>query len=71
MSLIWEDCKDMGILIGKGGLYGQTFRVKPPMCITREDADFAVAIFRAALTRHVERSARYKVQQFDSRLLSC
>ncbi|XP_075444085.1 alanine--glyoxylate aminotransferase 2, mitochondrial isoform X2 [Ascaphus truei] len=58
MSLIWEDCKDMGILIGKGGLYGQTFRVKPPMCITREDADFAVAIFRAALTRHVERSAR-------------
>uniref|UniRef100_A0A8C8SU32 Alanine--glyoxylate aminotransferase 2, mitochondrial n=1 Tax=Pelusios castaneus TaxID=367368 RepID=A0A8C8SU32_9SAUR len=23
MSEIWEDCKDMGVLLGKGGIYGQ------------------------------------------------
>ncbi|KAG7241104.1 hypothetical protein INR49_025847, partial [Caranx melampygus] len=37
MRDIFEDIKDMGVLIGKGGVYGQTFRVQPPMCITKED----------------------------------
>ncbi|KAM6985229.1 alanine--glyoxylate aminotransferase 2, mitochondrial [Aplochiton taeniatus] len=45
MAAIFEDTKDMGVLIGKGGLYGQIFRIKPPMCITMEDADFFLAIF--------------------------
>jgi len=27
-------------LLGKGGLYGQTIRFSPPMCIHRQDADF-------------------------------
>ncbi|XP_019373817.1 PREDICTED: alanine--glyoxylate aminotransferase 2, mitochondrial [Gavialis gangeticus] len=54
---IWEDCKDMGVLIGKGGIYGQTFRIKPPMCITKKDADFALEVFHAALMRHMERKA--------------
>ncbi|XP_048253365.1 alanine--glyoxylate aminotransferase 2, mitochondrial-like [Haliotis rufescens] len=45
---IWEDTKDMGILLGKGGLYGNTFRIKPPMCITDEDVDYAVAVMRKA-----------------------
>ncbi|KAM4706691.1 alanine--glyoxylate aminotransferase 2, mitochondrial [Discoglossus pictus] len=58
MNLIWEDCKDMGVIIGKGGLYNQTFRIKPPMCITKEDVDFTVAVFRTALTRHMERFAK-------------
>uniref|UniRef100_A0ABM5FU79 Alanine--glyoxylate aminotransferase 2, mitochondrial n=1 Tax=Pogona vitticeps TaxID=103695 RepID=A0ABM5FU79_9SAUR len=52
---IMEDCKDMGVIVGRGGLYFQTFRIKPPMCITKEDVDFAVAVFHAALTRHMER----------------
>lgn len=47
---IWERSKDMGILIGKGGLYGNVFRIKPPMCITKEDVDFAVDIFRKSLS---------------------
>ncbi|KAG8456734.1 hypothetical protein GDO86_002497 [Hymenochirus boettgeri] len=58
MNLIWEDCKDMGVLFGKGGLYNQTFRIKPPMCITKDDVTFAVEVFKRALIRHMERSAR-------------
>ncbi|KAL8203995.1 UNVERIFIED_CONTAM: alanine--glyoxylate aminotransferase 2 [Gekko kuhli] len=54
ISEIFEDCKDMGLLFGKGGLHFQTFRIKPPLCITKEDADFAVEVFRTALTRHKE-----------------
>ncbi|XP_068785187.1 alanine--glyoxylate aminotransferase 2, mitochondrial-like isoform X1 [Struthio camelus] len=57
ISQIWEDCKDMGVLIGRGGLHRQTFRIKPPMCITKKDADFAVEVFRTALERHMERTA--------------
>uniref|UniRef100_A0A8D2KSA4 Alanine--glyoxylate aminotransferase 2, mitochondrial n=1 Tax=Varanus komodoensis TaxID=61221 RepID=A0A8D2KSA4_VARKO len=54
---IMEDCKDMGVLIGKGGIHFQTIRIKPPMCITKEDADFFLEVFHAALTRHKERRA--------------
>jgi alanine-glyoxylate transaminase/(R)-3-amino-2-methylpropionate-pyruvate transaminase len=39
-----ESCKDMGLLLGKGGLYGQTIRFSPPMCITRADADFLLEV---------------------------
>lgn len=35
----------------------QTFRIKPPMCITKKDVDFAVEVFDTALQRHMERAA--------------
>lgn len=35
----------------------QTFRIKPPMCITKRDVDFAVEVFHTALQKHVERAA--------------
>jgi alanine-glyoxylate transaminase / (R)-3-amino-2-methylpropionate-pyruvate transaminase len=37
-----ELCKERGLLIGKGGLAGNTLRIKPPMCLTCDDADFLV-----------------------------
>ena len=42
--------KDMGVLMGKGGLHGNVFRIKPPMCFTKADADFLVEVMDIALT---------------------
>ncbi|KAM6902511.1 alanine--glyoxylate aminotransferase 2, mitochondrial isoform 2-T2 [Xenentodon cancila] len=55
MSEIFENIKDMGVMIGKGGLYGQTFRIQPPMCITWEDADFFLAVFNKAIQSYMDR----------------
>lgn len=43
-----EAAKDMGLLLGKGGLWGQTIRFAPPMCITKADADFLLAVLDEA-----------------------
>jgi alanine-glyoxylate transaminase/(R)-3-amino-2-methylpropionate-pyruvate transaminase len=44
-----EETKNRGLLMGKGGFYGNVLRIKPPMCITTEDADFLVACLDEAL----------------------
>jgi len=46
---VFERCKDLGLLIGKGGLAGNTLRIKPPMCITAADADFMLEVMDEAL----------------------
>ncbi|HEX8360129.1 MAG TPA: aspartate aminotransferase family protein [Longimicrobium sp.] len=48
---VMEEAREMGVLIGKGGLDGNVLRIKPPMCITRDDADFALDVLDRALTR--------------------
>ena len=45
---VLETAKDMGLLLGKGGLWGQTIRFAPPMCITQADADFLLAVLDEA-----------------------
>jgi len=31
----------------------QIFRIQPPMCITKDDVDFAVAVLRQAIRENV------------------
>jgi alanine-glyoxylate transaminase/(R)-3-amino-2-methylpropionate-pyruvate transaminase len=47
---VLELCKERGLLVGKGGLYGNTLRIKPPMCITKDDADFVADCLDEVLT---------------------
>jgi len=47
---VLETCRDLGLLLGKGGLWGQVIRFAPPMCLTKADADFLLDVLDAALT---------------------
>ena len=46
---VMETAKEMGLLLGKGGLWGQTVRFSPPMCINEQDADFLLEVLDRAL----------------------
>jgi alanine-glyoxylate transaminase / (R)-3-amino-2-methylpropionate-pyruvate transaminase len=46
---IFEMAKDLGLLIGKGGFYGNTLRIKPPMCIHEKDVDFMLEVLDIAI----------------------
>ena len=44
-----ENARELGLLLGKGGLWGQTIRCAPPMNITPADADFLLAVLDEAI----------------------
>jgi alanine-glyoxylate transaminase / (R)-3-amino-2-methylpropionate-pyruvate transaminase len=46
---VMETAKEMGLLLGKGGLWGQTIRFSPPMCVTEQDADFLLEVLDRSL----------------------
>jgi alanine-glyoxylate transaminase/(R)-3-amino-2-methylpropionate-pyruvate transaminase len=46
---VLETAKEMGLLLGKGGLWGQTIRFSPPMCANEADADFLLEVLDRAL----------------------
>jgi len=46
---LFEETRSRGMLIGKGGLYGNVIRLAPPMTATEEHVDEALAILDHAL----------------------
>ncbi|XP_072998094.1 alanine--glyoxylate aminotransferase 2 homolog 3, mitochondrial-like isoform X2 [Typha latifolia] len=48
---VMEHMKEMGVLVGKGGFHGNVFRITPPLCFTKEDADFFVDVMDIALSK--------------------
>lgn len=50
-AAVLEAAREMGLLLGKGGLWGQTIRFAPPMVITQSDADFVLAVLDAAFAK--------------------
>ncbi len=48
---VLEEARAMGVLLGKGGLAGNVLRIKPPMCITAEDVDFALDVLDRAFRK--------------------
>ncbi len=47
---VLEISRDMGLLLGKGGLHGQVIRFSPPMCVNQQDADFLIEVLDRALS---------------------
>lgn len=48
---IVETMREDGIVIGKGGLWGSVLRIKPPMCITKENVDTTLKSMTKALEK--------------------
>ena len=50
---VFETARELGLLIGKGGLHGNVLRIKPPMCITEADARFMLEVLDRAFSKVV------------------
>jgi alanine-glyoxylate transaminase/(R)-3-amino-2-methylpropionate-pyruvate transaminase len=48
---VLEQLRELGVLVGKGGLFGNVLRIKPPMCVTAADVDFALEALDVVLGR--------------------
>ena len=55
---IVEMAKDDGVVIGKGGLYGSTIRIKPPLTITKENVDTMLKVVKKGLEATVKVGAK-------------
>lgn len=50
---IWEHCKDLGVLFGQGGFYGNVLRCTPPMCINKYDVEMALDVLERSIKAHL------------------
>lgn len=47
--LLMDACKDRGLLLGKGGMYGNVLRIAPPLSINREEIGFMLRTIEESL----------------------
>lgn len=55
---IFDDCRELGLVLGKGGPSGNVFRIKPPMCIKEADVEFTIEVLKYAFEKHYARLAK-------------
>ena len=48
-TAVLEACKRRGLLVGKGGLYGNALRIAPLLTLTADEAAEGLAILAAAI----------------------
>jgi len=48
-AAVLEHAREGGLLIGKGGLYGNVLRIAPPLSLTREELEEGLAILAVAI----------------------
>jgi 4-aminobutyrate aminotransferase-like enzyme len=49
--LFMDQCKNQGVLVGKGGLFGNVVRVAPPLSINAAQVDELLEVFDHSLTQ--------------------
>ncbi len=52
-SQVHEECKSLGLLVGKGGVDGNVLRIAPPLSLTMDEAGSGVSILAEAVRRSV------------------
>ncbi|MDP8959098.1 MAG: aspartate aminotransferase family protein [Actinomycetota bacterium] len=50
-SVVMEETREAGLLVGKGGLHGNVLRIAPPLSLTPEEADEGLGILADAVER--------------------
>ena len=46
---VFDECRRGGLLVGKGGLYGNVLRMGPPLTLTTEEAREGLQILTTAI----------------------
>jgi alanine-glyoxylate transaminase/(R)-3-amino-2-methylpropionate-pyruvate transaminase len=49
-----ERCKELGLLVGRGGLNSQVLRVAPPLCINKEDSKFILEVLDTVFNEYAQ-----------------
>ena len=48
---ITEQIKDNGIIVGRGGIFGNVLRINPPLCASEDDMDFIADVLSDSCSR--------------------